>query len=216
MWLSWQMLRYDDGGRKVKRPSCIYVMKNSIGFVKIGVSLNPEHRAKSLQTGSCYQIVSLYFTEPCYNAYCLEKLAHDYFRSVKEYGEWYNCSFEEAKNLVSILFQNGAQLESIPNETKVTLNDISNKFEEGMIYMGTKEVSELLGKNRMDVVKEITKLRSSLLASEKPVEEYFIKRIVEDKNDYLCSKAGVILLALTSSKESVMPVKIECAELLGS
>lgn len=82
--------------------------------------------------------------------------------------------------------------------------------------MGTKEVSVLLGKNRTDVVREITKLHSSLLANRKNVEEYFIKKIVDDENDYLCSKAGVILLALTSSKESVMPVKIECAELLGN
>lgn len=200
----------------MKRPSRIYVMKNSIGFVKIGVSLNPEHRAKSLQTGSCYQIVSLYFTEPCYNAYYLEKLAHNYFRSVKEYGEWYNCSFDEAKNLISILFQNGAQLESISNEVGVTLNDISAKFEEDMIYMGTKEVSMLLGKSRTDIIKEIRRLHSSLLVNRKNADEYFIKRIVDDNSDYLCSKAGVILLALTSSKETVMPVKIECAELLGS
>lgn len=200
----------------MKKAAKIYVMKNSQGYVKIGVSVNPEHRAKSLQTGSCYQIVELFFTGPCYNAYYLEKLAHDYFRSVKEYGEWYNCSFEEAKNLVSILYQNGAQLKAVPNEMGITLHDISDKFEEGMSYMGTKEVSLLLGKNRIDIVKEINRLRSSLLANRKNVEEYFIKRIVDDKNDYLCSKAGVILLALTSSKESVMPVKIECAELLGS
>lgn len=200
----------------MKKAARIYVMKNSQGYVKIGVSVNPEHRAKSLQTGSCYQIVELFFTDPCYNAYYLEKLAHDYFRSVKEYGEWYNCSFEEAKNLVSILYQNGAQLEAVPNEMGITLHDISDKFEEGMSYMGTKEVSLLLGKNRTDIVREINRLRSSLLANRKNVEEYFIKRIVDDTNDYLCSKAGVILLALTSSKESVMPVKIECAELLGS
>lgn len=200
----------------MKKAARIYVMQNSQGYVKIGVSVNPEHRAKSLQTGSCYQIVELFFTGPCYNAYYLEKLAHDYFRGVKVYGEWYNCSFDEAKNLVSILYQNGAQLESFPNEVGVTLNDISDKFEEGRIYMGTKEVSVLLGKNRTDVVREITKLHSSLLANRKNVEEYFIKKIVDDENDYLCSKAGVILLALTSSKESVMPVKIECAELLGS
>lgn len=200
----------------MRKAARIYVMENSQGYVKIGVSANPEHRAKSLQTGSCYQIVELFFTGPCYNAYYLEKLAHDYFRSLKVYGEWYRCSFDEAKNLIGLLFHNGAQLEPNPEEVNVTLKDISNRFEEDIIYMGTKEVSVLLGKSRIDIVKDINKLRSSLLANEKPVEEYFIKRIVDDKNDYLCSKAGVILLALNSSKESVMPVKIECAELLGS
>lgn len=44
----------------MKKAARIYVMQNSQGYVKIGVSVNPEHRAKSLQTGSCYQIISLF------------------------------------------------------------------------------------------------------------------------------------------------------------
>ena len=71
----------------------LYLMRNSIGNYKIGVSINPEVRAKALQcaSGLRVEVVNVYSTE--LDTYVCENQAHRFYSEYRLYGEWF--SFDE-------------------------------------------------------------------------------------------------------------------------
>lgn len=72
----------------------LYIIGNDKGFIKVGVSKNPERRVKQLQTGNEHKL-SLLFTEEfeCDRKHLLhiEKEVHKTLRhmSTKCIGEWF-------------------------------------------------------------------------------------------------------------------------------
>lgn len=68
----------------------LYLMRNSVGNYKIGVSVNPESRRSTLQcaSGLKIEIVGVYDTVPC--AYTCEKYAHRQYSENRLYGEWFD------------------------------------------------------------------------------------------------------------------------------
>lgn len=71
----------------------LYLMRNSVGNYKIGVSTKPDVRARALQcaSGLKVDVINIYSTE--LDAYVCENQAHRFYSEYRLYGEWF--SFDE-------------------------------------------------------------------------------------------------------------------------
>lgn len=82
----------------------VYIITNSNGFVKVGVSKNPEKRVKQLQTGNGEKL-ELIFTEEfaCTRKHLLqvEKKIHKNLSTMcsKKTGEWFQISPEQLQSV---------------------------------------------------------------------------------------------------------------------
>lgn len=101
----------------------IYAMKSDDGYVKIGISKNPEKRAKSLENRK-FKVVDVFYTEPCSNPYTIERICHEKLSSKRVFGEWFNVDFEKAKEVVSQTFSQSA----VFNERDINPEVVSSVF----------------------------------------------------------------------------------------
>lgn len=72
----------------------VYIISNDLGYIKVGVSKNPERRVKQLQTGNEHKLTLLFKEEfNCTRSHLLriEKDLHKQLRSIstKCIGEWF-------------------------------------------------------------------------------------------------------------------------------
>ena len=86
----------------------IYVLKNSVGNVKIGKTTNMAQRVQSLSAsnGAGYKIIEWYCSPNTY-LHNIEKIAHDHFDYARLSGEWFDgikASFDEVVKYVDGLF----------------------------------------------------------------------------------------------------------------
>ena len=77
----------------------VYLIKNSLGQVKIGVSENPERRKKSLQTGSPHKL-TIVATRKSSHATQLEEALHNRWEEYHMRGEWFDIPKDELNALV--------------------------------------------------------------------------------------------------------------------
>jgi len=87
----------------------IYVLKNSVGNIKIGKTTNMAQRIQSLSGSNSagYDIVKWYCSPTATYLYTIEKIAHDHFNYARLSGEWFDgikVSFDEAVEYVKSLF----------------------------------------------------------------------------------------------------------------
>lgn len=80
---------------KLKEQGYVYVILDEHNRVKIGKSLNPATRIKSIATSSGITIVDSYVTEPLYGYSDLENHLHDIFKEYRQIGEWFDCKFND-------------------------------------------------------------------------------------------------------------------------
>jgi predicted GIY-YIG superfamily endonuclease len=84
----------------------IYLLKSEEnGYYKIGKSVNPDKRVKTLQTGNPEKI-SLISKVEISNKFCyrVESALHSQYSYVKKNGEWFNLSLED-----ELLFESNAK-----------------------------------------------------------------------------------------------------------
>jgi Meiotically up-regulated gene 113 len=75
----------------------IYLMKSNLnGFVKIGKSINPRAREKTLQSED--PLLELVFVSPLIDG-VNELFLHDKFRSKRIRGEWFNLTNEDVESI---------------------------------------------------------------------------------------------------------------------
>jgi len=67
----------------------LYVMKNSLGVVKIGISNDPERRVKEIRLASGFKtdVIKTFETTLC--AFKVEKALHKHFSHLRLEGEWF-------------------------------------------------------------------------------------------------------------------------------
>lgn len=94
----------------------IYVFDNGRGIVKIGRSKEVPRRKRTLETQSGADAVNFFCTEPCSNGHEIEKLCHLALSDSRVNGEWFSCSFEEAKKAVIEIFHNSAKFDELSVE----------------------------------------------------------------------------------------------------
>ena len=78
----------------------IYFIKSANGLVKIGKSNNPSKRLETLQVGSP---VKLKLIKTIQGGIYMETLLHNYFRSCRCHGEWFDPNVELNRYLAGTL-----------------------------------------------------------------------------------------------------------------
>lgn len=98
----------------------IYVILSENGNVKIGVSKNVEKRISAIKGASGYKIKDCFVTEKCSNAFEIEKMAHEYFKEKRLFGEWFKADFKEAVDVVKSLHENFSRFSEAKQEVDTT------------------------------------------------------------------------------------------------
>lgn len=88
--------------------TCLYIISNGDGAIKVGVSKNPTKRVKQLQTGNENRLELLFYEEfecPREKVFKVEHMVHRELRNrcQKRVGEWFyldNLSLEQVKNTI--------------------------------------------------------------------------------------------------------------------
>ena len=83
----------------------VYVIKSDGGYTKIGISVNPEKRVSSLQTGNPNDLVLLAASEFT-KAKQKEQELHRRYEQQRQNGEWFDLPEEEVISLVEELSDN--------------------------------------------------------------------------------------------------------------
>lgn len=74
----------------------VYIIRESdTGFLKIGVSNDPEHRLEQLQTGNSSELLLDYKSYVCSNAHEVEAKAHEHFKERRVNREWFDIETAE-------------------------------------------------------------------------------------------------------------------------
>jgi len=87
----------------------VYVFRDGHGMVKVGISKNPEKRAKDLNNAGSSGVMDVLFTEHVGDARSVEAAAHAALDKYHHYGEWYRVDADVAV---------GAVKEAIANPTE--------------------------------------------------------------------------------------------------
>ena len=77
----------------------VYLIYNSMGNTKIGISTRPSQRLKNLQIGSAYEL-KLLATRESDKAPTLEKSLHEKYEKYHVRGEWFDIPKDELNALV--------------------------------------------------------------------------------------------------------------------
>lgn len=83
--------------------SHLYVFQADDGPVKIGISENPQKRARELEL-SAGRAITRRFISPCINnPRAIEQALHKHFRAYRTVGEWFAVNFDEAESAARAL-----------------------------------------------------------------------------------------------------------------
>jgi hypothetical protein len=74
----------------------IYVIRDNHGFLKIGVSSNPNARVAQLRAGSAVPLTIVYAGALRCDGYAIESAAHETLAKYRLEGEWFNCPADMA------------------------------------------------------------------------------------------------------------------------
>lgn len=93
--------------RNVSSPlGFIYVVEDDVSHrCKIGQSINPERRTRTILTQAGIKNGRVYISGRVANHADCEKFVHDSLRESRYYGEWFSCSFETAVATVNQIIQ---------------------------------------------------------------------------------------------------------------
>lgn len=81
----------------MKKVQSLYLMKNSLGLYKVGISHNPESRRRQLQNAGGHNVQLIRIWNVCH-AYYIEQKIHREFERVRMRGEWF-CFIDEANDV---------------------------------------------------------------------------------------------------------------------
>lgn len=88
-----------------KQPGYVYLFKNEFGLTKIGHAINPDNRARTIESSSGLAIVESYLSPVCFNHLEIEGLLKRQFAPYRKQGEWFDIDFETLKTALDSFFQ---------------------------------------------------------------------------------------------------------------
>lgn len=125
--------------------SYVYVMKNHFDVVKVGKSNNPEQRRADIQSSSGIETTLVYFQEGEH----LETLTHEILSEYRTFGEWFNCTTDQA--IAAIKKAEADYDKEIQKELEeLKLDEEFDKELYKLASMG----SSMLSKDQLDYIKE--------------------------------------------------------------
>lgn len=85
---------------------CVYVVEDSESHrCKIGQSINPERRTRTILTQSGIKNGRVYISKQVVNHADCEKFVHNALKESRHFGEWFSCPFETAVDTVDRIIQ---------------------------------------------------------------------------------------------------------------
>lgn len=76
--------------------ACVYVFRDGYGVIKVGVSKNPQSRAKTLNQSGSSGVMDILFAERAPDAYAAESIAHAELDDYRHHGEWFRVDADVA------------------------------------------------------------------------------------------------------------------------
>lgn len=91
-----------------KKGFVYFIKAEDTGFIKIGMSKNPDLRLRQIKL-SCQKPVLLmkFFVS---NSAIMEKKLHEFFKNKRVFGEWFNLNDSDLKKAVNFISCNGGNL----------------------------------------------------------------------------------------------------------
>lgn len=118
------------------RNACVYVAEFGNHLVKIGRSIHPQKRVKSLASGSGRDVGRVWISSPTRLAWELEGRIHASLAESRGVGEWFMCSFEDAVSAAhrEFLACDSDQTYSEINAQETLNPEIKNLFKAAINY----------------------------------------------------------------------------------
>jgi len=89
--------KYQAGKNARAEPSAfVYVFRDGYGMIKVGVSKNPQSRAKTLNQSGSSGVMDVLFAESAPDAYAAESIAHAELDDYRHHGEWFRVDADVA------------------------------------------------------------------------------------------------------------------------
>ena len=82
--------------KKKYKHAYVYIALSENGLVKIGRSVDPYKRLKTLQNTTGHIFTKIFLTDLIFNFSKIENQMHRYFKDFKKQGEWFEIKFEVA------------------------------------------------------------------------------------------------------------------------
>lgn len=83
-------------GKQGSLGGCVYVLEFSDGHIKIGNSINPDERTRSVAGANQSSLRRKWVSQRIFEAYRLEYMAHKHFAGSRAGGEFFKASFDDA------------------------------------------------------------------------------------------------------------------------
>ena len=74
----------------------VYILQRPDGLVKIGRSINPVRRIRSLETQGGFSAEKTWVSQPVDDAGFVERTVHGLLSDKRGIGEWFDCEFNDA------------------------------------------------------------------------------------------------------------------------
>lgn len=100
----------------------IYIFKSETGECKIGVSNNVNKRLSAIKMQGGKNIIEVFYTPKCFNAYKIENNMHKYFADKRLIGEWFDIDFNNATSILKEEFNKNVNIIDDNSFNCVSLN----------------------------------------------------------------------------------------------
>ena len=87
----------------MKKRGFLYLIRDEFtGYIKIGISLNPNKRIKQLQTGNSNELTLIYSIQTEYYIK-LESTLHRHYKHLNIHNEWFDLTINELNDIESVI-----------------------------------------------------------------------------------------------------------------
>ena len=154
----------------------IYAMKSDDGYVKIGISKNPEIRAKHLEDGR-FKVVDIFSTDLCSNPFIVERICHAKLNEHRAFGEWFYVDFEDAKKIVEDVFSKWALFHEVIHDNEPM--EILGLFEKSDRSSETMAMMSELCIHQSVIIESMSSSINSLINTVTEIQELLLGRASE-------------------------------------
>lgn len=93
-------------GIRAAKGDHVYVIEFADGHIKIGYSVNPQKRVRTLGSSGPYTMRRFWISNPVKNASKLETLAHRHFKEHRVGGEFFTVAFDQTVEWIASQYAN--------------------------------------------------------------------------------------------------------------
>lgn len=173
----------------------LYLMENSSGLFKIGISNNPERRLSQIKNASGLSVKLLATWETSEDAYTVEQRLHKKFKDQRTHGEWFtNLSIEDIEKSEPLtkgginlkthkphkpVFKKIKCVQLSCNTTPVCEVVLQTKLESSMqVVVENKLEFDVLAKKQKDVAITLLKLKYNRAKHKEWVDELYTNNTI--------------------------------------